>query len=485
MKNIYSILSLCLILMSMSVFGQTRVYAPSLVEPSDMDDEQMPDVVLDWDAVTGTAPVILYELQLADNPDFTGATTFEKTDLTAMTMSDLLFAVTYYWRVRAYSGTDVSDWSEEWSFTVIEVVDMKKPNNGKEVFVNPLITWDEMTGVVGFIMEVDTNDTFSSSYMATYDIPGDSSSWQLFNLLFGEDFFYRVKAYHNADTSEWSEVKSLFTQAAPELDDPSDGSVTDLYVKFSWDEYEGTTNYVFEIDTDETFPMPRAFAPDPDTLWVNDLVFGEQYYWRVAAQHALDISYWSEVWTFNTVNNITLISPENGFEEANHCPLFEWEEVAGTSGYELWVDTDESFSDPNIHQGTDAHYQCQTNLEYNTVYYWKVRGISGPLMSEWSETWTFRTEKGIGIDEKIIAESVSVYPNPTNGAFNLSVKATETATYELRVVDITGKLIYQSEIELQAGNNTLPITIDNIVSGSYNLIITDGSEVLSNRLVIK
>ncbi len=485
MKNIYSILSLCLLVMSMAVFGQARVYAPSLIEPDDMDDEQMPNVVLDWAAVTGTAPVILYELQIADNAEFNNPTTFEKTDLTAMEMAELDFASTYFWRVRAYSDADVSDWSEAWSFTVIEFVDLKKPNDGKEVFVNPLITWDDMTGVDGFLMEIDSNDLFNSALFMEYDIPGDSASWQLFNLLFDVTYHYRIRAYHSMDTSDWSELKTFYTQAAPELDKPSDGDETDLYVKFSWDEYEGTTNYIFEIDTDETFPMPRAFAPDPDTLWVNDLVFGEQYFWRVAAQHALDISEWSEVWTINTVNNITLTAPLNDATEVNRCPLFTWEAVEGTSGYELWVDTDASFSNPSINEGTNPSYQCQANLDQNTVYYWRVRGISGPLYSDWSETWSFRTESGIGIDEKIVTESVTIYPNPAEGEFNINIKANESSVYELRVIDITGKLIYQTDIKLQTGSNSIPVSIDNIQCGSYNLVITDGSEILTKRLVIK
>ncbi len=80
MKNIYSILSLCLVLVSVSVFGQSKIYAPTLNAPENMEVGQMPDVLLDWNAVTGNAIVIEYELQLADNMDFVDAISFDKTD---------------------------------------------------------------------------------------------------------------------------------------------------------------------------------------------------------------------------------------------------------------------------------------------------------------------------------------------------------------------------------------------------------------------
>ncbi len=753
MKNIYSILSLCLVLVSVSVFGQSKIYAPTLNAPENLEVAQMPDVLLDWNAVTGVAIVIEYELQLANNLDFTDAITFDKTDLTAMSMTDLMFGGVYYWRVRAYDDDLVSDWSEAWSFSVIWNPAMDKPNEGSEVFVNPEISWDELTGIDGYELQLDTsyawtkdesgisddilasfvisdddmwavgdgglvlhfdgtawntvdvgtsetlngvafidasngyvageagtviffdgvtwtaadagttsnltgisfadanngvvvgeggvvsvfnsgtwqvastgssadlfavdmlgassiyacgdgglimsydgsdwmsveagnkdlfgismidanygwvvgkngkafkwdgtewleevsNSTktllsvsftgmagvavgedgtmiefsgswspvstgleedligistssssglvvgangvvlrktdsgFNSPLLVTHNIPADTSSWGITNLLFGETYYYRLRGFHGADTSQWSGVKQMTTYASPDLDSPSDGSENDLYVKFAWDEYEGITNYIFEIDTDENFGMPRSFAPDDDTLWVNDLVFGEEYFWRVAAQHAEDISDWSEVWSFTTVNKITLESPDNDATEVKLCPLFTWLDVAGTSEYEMWVDTDNSFSNPNIHNGDEPSYQCQSTLEINTMYYWKVRGKSGALVSEWSDTWSFRTEQGIGIDEGLASENVNIFPNPGNGDFNMNIISNVSSTYQVRVVDVSGKLVYETSIDVQTGINSIPISIDNIVSGSYNLLLSDDSQIVSKRLVI-
>ena len=169
----------------------------------------------------------------------------------------------------------------------------------------------------------------------------------------------------------------------------------------------------------------------------------------------------------------------------NRCPLFTWEEVAGTSGYELWVDTDETFSNPNIYNGSDPSYQCQANLEMNTTYYWKVRGVSGPLFSNWSDTWSFTTESGIGIDENSLVESAMIFPNPAEGQFYINVKAKESSEFSLKLVSITGAIIMESSVKLISGDNTIPVSVAGIETGNYSVVLSNDTEIISKRVIIK
>ncbi len=755
MKNIYSILSLCLVLTSISVFGQSRVYAPNLRAPQNMEPGQMPNALLDWDAVTGVALDIMYELQLAQNIDFSDAQTFEKTDVTAMAMSKLIFGNKYYWRVRAYDDGLVSEWSEIWGFNVAWNVTMDKPDEGEVVFTNPTISWDEMTGIDGYEMQLDTsyawthestgvsndilssaivanddmwvvgtdglvlhgdgttwatvdvgtsanlnsvsftdanngyivgdagtviyfdgtvwtiidpgvdedlfgvsfinidngvivgdsgvivmynagtweivttgddnllkdvvmidasnvwacglgktvvnydganwyanvvgskdhygismidanngwvvgksgaidrwngtewlevvsptnnkslsgvsfvgevgyivgqagtmleyngswnfvttglsedlnsvlitgdnglvvgnggvmmrktNDGFNSPYLKTFDIPADTTSWDLSELIFGQTFYYKIRAFHGDDISKWSGVKSFTTQASPTLTTPSDGSDTDLSIEFKWNEYKGITNYIIEIDASPSFANPSAFSTEEDTIVFETTAFGTEFHWRVAAQHALDISDWSDVWTYTTANTVLLETPENAGVEVKRCPLYKWEPILGPVEYEVWVDTDAAFSNPVISIVDEAEYQCQSTLEYNTMYYWKVRGVSGPNNSEWSERWSFTTEQGIGIEEQVDTDAISIFPNPGNGEFTMTMESSVNSTYLIRVIDISGKLIYETGVDCSVGNNSININIENIESGSYNLIISNDNGLISKRLLIQ
>jgi len=165
MKNIY--LLAFTLLMSVSVsFGQSRVYAPELQYPENGAVDQMPEVELNWNAVTGGGMVIQYEVQISTDEAFTNPVEFPLTEVTALDAPGLMFGAVYYWRVRAHDGDEVSDWSETWSFSVLNVVDVYSPADGSEVNPEVDIMWRPVTGVDFYEIMVDT------SYSWTQVFPG-------------------------------------------------------------------------------------------------------------------------------------------------------------------------------------------------------------------------------------------------------------------------------------------------------------------------
>ncbi|MCB2209197.1 MAG: T9SS type A sorting domain-containing protein [Bacteroidetes bacterium] len=755
MKNIYTLTIALLLLFSLSGYGQARIYAPTLNEPENGDIEQVPDVLLNWSAVTGNSLVIMYELQLSNTEDFSSPITFPQTDVTSYAMSNLLFGQQYFWRVRAYDGDEVSDWSEIWSFRIIYSIKIDKPNDNAMVFANPLIEWDEVTGLTHFELQIDTayswsiipleitndlnttfivdennmwaggnsglilhfdgtawttsesgvtenisdiwftsstngyavgesglvlhydgsawtpetavtsedllgvyfldenmgwavgkagailaynsgtwtqittshsgdlydvyalsgddiwvcglpkiighfdgtdwsfetisnrdlysiwftdanngwavgkggrivyyngsewteqesgvtkdllsvsftgsmgyavgkngtflvydgywypeaagspdqlnsvfvnndlglisgvggiliskaGDAFNSPVATTYIISADSIEFQLDYLLFGTDYYYRMRGLHALDTTAWSGTKKMTTYAATELDSPGDGSSNlDLLLEFTWDEYEGVTNYILEIDSNANFTLPRTFGPDQNIETVNDFVFGTEYFWRVKAQHFNDISDWSETWTFTTTNMIVLESPENEATDVLQCPRYEWEAVAGASKYGLWLDTDINFSNPLKITSDSAFFQCQSSLEQKTVYYWKVRGLAGASISDWSEVWSFETEGPDGIDENFDAHALQIYPNPSNGEFTVQINSLINGIYHLSVVDLVGKKLYEQDIDCNVGENAQKFNLQHLEKGIYLVHIKKGEGTVTKKLFIQ
>lgn len=755
MKNIYTITISLLLMFSLSVFGQSRIYAPTLNEPENGDAGQVPDVLLDWSAVTGNSLIIVYEVQLSTAEDFTSPITFPQTDITSYPMSNLLFGEQYYWRVRAYDGEEVSDWSEIWSFRVIYTIEIDKPNDNAMVFANPLVEWDEVSGLTHFELQIDTayswniipleatddlnatfiidennmwtggnggfmlhfdgsdwvtsetgvtedinniwftsatngyavgagglvlhydgitwttetaitsedllgvyfmdenmgwavgkagtilefnsgtwsqiatshsddlydvyalasddiwvcglpkiighfdgsdwtfetvsnrdlysiwftdanngwavgkggrvvyfngsewveqesgvnkdllsigftgsmgyavgkngtfivydgywypeaagspdqlnsvfvkndiglisgvegmligkaGDGFNSPLAATYTVDADSIEFQLEYLLFGTDYYYRMRGLHAFDTTAWSGTKKMTTFATTELDNPGDGDTDlDLLLEFNWSEYEGVTNYILEIDSNENFTLPRTFGPDQNVETVNDFVFGTEYFWRVKAQHFTDISDWSETWTFTTTNSIMLTLPEDEAVNVLQCPRYEWEAVVGASKYHLWIDTDINFSDPLMVTSDSAFFQCQTSLEQKTVYYWKVRGQAGASISDWSEVWSFETEGPDGIDDVFDANSLQIYPNPSNGEFTVQINSLTNGIYQLSVVDLVGKKLYQQELNCSMGNNAQKLNLQHLDKGIYLVHIEKGEGTVTKKLFIQ
>lgn len=165
MKNIYSLIAVFLLL-AYGANAQTRIYTPTLKAPADGATAQMPDVLLDWDAVTGQGVAITYDVQLAQQLDFSDAVTFSDIPVTALGMNLLKFDEVYYWRVRANDGIDISEWSAPFSFRIITTVSIKEPNNNVVVHPNATIKWNEITGISNYDIQVDTVESWAKQNLA-------------------------------------------------------------------------------------------------------------------------------------------------------------------------------------------------------------------------------------------------------------------------------------------------------------------------------
>ena len=760
MKNLYSIISLFMLLTTVSLYSQDRVYAPSLTFPEDSETGLSPNVTLDWNAVTGETLTVLYELQLSTNGDFNDAITFPKTETTAYEMADLLFETTYHWRVKAYDGEDVSDWSVSWSFTTAASIEMTSPAEGSMVFANPSLSWEEVTGLLKYQIQIDTSyiwnsvpletsedilgsfiisennmwlvgnsgllihfdgdnwstvdvgttedlndiyftdenngfvvgsngtfltydgsawasidtdttgnyngvafadadngyivgddgfvlkyssgtfttepaidgdDTISSDfydiatvdannywvcgkskYIVNYDgtdwtgekiggkdhyaiwfnnandgwvsskdgrlqqyngsewteiksdaddlfgicfdgttgyavgkdgdmviyngsewkkitsgssktlqtvylkdgfgiaagddgtlinkagegfnspyskvfiVNSDSTNYELNNLLFGKTFYYRMRGIHSLDTSAWSSAKSMTSYPYPEPNLPIDGSDDEqLKIVFEWNEYSGVTRYYLSVSPNEDFSPTFNYPSDSTSYQLNDFEFGEQYYWRVRAEHSEDVSNWSDAYSFTTTNSITLTSPADNATDVNKCPRFEWEEVLGATAYQLWVDIDENFTSPENFITSDYFHQCQSGMEGGVTYFWKVRGIAGLDTSNWSPAWSFKIES-VGINDILNEKSLGVYPNPSTGEFTIDISSVENAMYNISISNIAGKIIYSSEVNCQQGSNQIKLNLSSkLTNGVYMINVKHNNSTVSKRLFIK
>ncbi len=113
------------------------------------------------------------------------------------------------------------------------------------------------------------------------------------------------------------------------------------------------------------------------------------------------LSPWSARLSFTTilgrtVSALELLSPQAGAREVPQKPVFQWNAIAGAEGYELLVSTDILFTDLVVMKdGADAlpvtAWQSDVPLDYDTTYYWKVRGCSQDSHSTWSAVSAFTT----------------------------------------------------------------------------------------------
>lgn len=111
---------------------------------------------------------------------------------------------------------------------------------------------------------------------------------------------------------------------------------------------------------------------------------------------------------------------------------FTWEEATNALGYEIFIDTDQSFSSP-ITQTSTTNTIDVSGLNGLTKYYWKVRAYNDNYEGWSTSTFTFTTENGLNLDAPTLIA-------PANQA-----KDQETDDLELSWQSVTDALTYEYE----------------------------------------
>ena len=83
------------------------------------------------------------------------------------------------------------------------------------------------------------------------------------------------------------------------------------------------------------------------------------------------------------------------------------------------------------------------------------------------------------------SNSIVAFPNPTSGKLNInwSVASNENAT--IVVADITGREVYKSNIDMNAGNGTYSIDLTNMNNGLYVISVKSASINYNNKIQVQ
>ncbi len=318
------------------------------------------------------------------------------TSSTSAYFSNLYYGKTYYWRIAAYNSNDTTAWSEVWSFTTPSTILLNTPEN--ELVINTLsqtLSWYSCDGTSYYEYQYDTLPTFDSP--ALYSSTSSYTSVTVSNLCYETRTYWRVRGWNNVDVSDWSEVRYFNTDNAMTLYVPANDSVLQVVnPQLRWNTYDGSSYYQYQYDTTATFDSPLYYTGTTSYLYrsLSYLQYGATYHWRVRAYHSRDTSAWSPVWSFTTPSTIALSTPEQNSIVNTLSPTLYWNSCSGTTTYEYQYDTVATFDSPAMVSGirsSSYNYAYTSNLQYDTQYFWRVRGWHSSDTSDWSPAWSFRT----------------------------------------------------------------------------------------------
>jgi hypothetical protein len=82
--------------------------------------------------------------------------------------------------------------------------------------------------------------------------------------------------------------------------------------------------------------------------------------------------------------------------------------------------------------------------------------------------------------------SIKLTPNPNKGQFTLTVKSTNTVDKaSIQIFDAYGRLVSTRFVNNSNGIITTSINDGNLISGTYNVICTIGSEIKTAQMVVQ
>jgi len=383
-----------------------------------------------WSSVTDSiAGVAGYELEYADNPEFSSAVDTELTD-TSFTPSEPLTDTTWYWRVRALDAAgNLSSWSEVRNFTIDTQAPatptLLSPAGGEWLdTLTVSFSWSESSSPlrkaenrpkaspVYYVFELTrTGEPYLTDTLAT-----SSTSYTIDENI----YTWRVKAFDLAgNESDWSYTSNFGIDRTPPsqvtLISPLNNSyINQNHVTFSFhhssDNLSGIHSYLLLISPDSLFSSCDTQTTHDTTITISGLPQGTIFWQVLAIDSASNISTPSPTWNFEIdtsppISPSPLFPPQNAFLNANSTTLIWSSCILSYHNhnlldpnkspvlYILQLDTLPDFNNPIISDTVEDTSLTVNDLTEN-IYTWRVKAFDlAGNESDWSYTSNF------GIDQ--------------------------------------------------------------------------------------
>ncbi len=385
-----------------------------------------------------------YDLMLADNASFTNPSVDEQSisDTTYTVTTALTPSTKFYWKFKADTA---SDWSRVFNFNTVSAILYANVQFPKSVVMEQ----GESTTVFGQVYAQGVTEAEgepqnmrawvgvngsnsnpenwgeSSWNVATYNSSPDTSiigNNDEYEATIGTglspgSYYYAYRFQYKTQDFEygvlggiWDDTTQILGQLQvlelPELALPLD-QVTDVSLtpEFSWTASDAAIKE-YQVQVSETSAFQNPVLLDENTIAKNlqissgSLTYNTTYFWRVKSVYDTTATGWTEARSFTTLQNkpgkITLSQPADALDGVSLTPVFNWQNEASATSYQLQVSASSHFNSFNIDEPQITATQFEvpelSKLDDVSTYFWRVRGVNGRGSGIWSDTFLFTTQ---------------------------------------------------------------------------------------------
>ena len=404
----------------------------------------------------------------------------------------------YEWQIQgacAPGNSNLTSWSSTQSFSTLSDCS-DKPDNLDAVnitFTSADLTWDAVTGAIGY--QVRFKEVGSSWGSWIYDMVYVSSLSKT-GLVSDTEYEWEVRAFCDSSmigVSDWND-KDFETFSVP-CALPNNLSVSNIgldRVTMNWAATSNANHYDVRI-------RPQGGS------WINlfnvygtsktkyVLSSGSTYEWQVrgvCSSDTSDVSAWTATQTVNTLTPCA--KPQNTVVSSitSSQAMLGWDVGSAATSYDVRFKLQGSaWGAWQYTNGVTTNQLLQTSLSAGTYYHWQVRAVCGSSTNKsgWTSYNTFSTlsSNRITAGDTKLGENLNVYPNPTQGIFNISFIAEKVDDFEITIVDAFGKLVSYEDKQDFIGEYTKKVDLSNWPRGIYMVQIKTQDSFVSKRIVLQ
>lgn len=160
-----------------------------------------------------------------------------------------------------------------------------------------------------------------------------------------------------------------------------------------------------------------------------------------------------------TVNSATICSGNSATITASGASLYLWSTAETTTSISV------------------APTSTTTPTSYTVTG--STSGCSSKAIS------TVTVDVCIGIEEISTSQEIAVYPNPTNGEFNISITNANFKELELSIINLLGKEVFKTTYNNSGTNFNQQIDLSDLADGIYYIRINVGTNFKIKKLIVQ
>ncbi|MFP5040654.1 T9SS type A sorting domain-containing protein [Parasediminibacterium sp. JCM 36343] len=128
-------------------------------------------------------------------------------------------------------------------------------------------------------------------------------------------------------------------------------------------------------------------------------------------------------------------------------------------------------------KGVANQYAVTDNAPLNGINYYRLKQIDIDGKSTYSTT--------VAVDFSANALGFSFYPNPVKNRLTVSLQTINSKQASIDLVSINGKKVKSINISNTDSNSNIAIDCSNVATGTYFLVLRDGSTVKTTKVVVE